>query len=111
MAMEERTSGGSEPRERASGRREPLAVDAIRAKLLSEISRELEMEAEDIDTCESLINYGLDSAQGVLISGDLGEWLGRPLPPTVIWEYPSIEALVSFLAEYSQNHSEATFPE
>lgn len=111
MTMEEPTSRGSEPRERANRRREPLTMETIRARLLSEVSRELEMDAEEIDTRKPLINYGLDSLQGMLISGNLGEWLGRPLPPTVVWEYPSIEALASFLAEYSQEHGEATFPE
>lgn len=49
MTMEEPTSRGSEPRERANRRREPLTMETIRARLLSEVSRELEMDAEEID--------------------------------------------------------------
>jgi hypothetical protein len=35
--------------------------------------------------------YGFDSARVVEMVGDFGAWLGRRLPPTFFWDYPTIE--------------------
>jgi malonyl CoA-acyl carrier protein transacylase len=53
---------------------------------------------EEIDAQLPFENYGLSSREAITISGELEEWLGRSLSPTLIYEYPNITALAKFLA-------------
>ena len=45
-----------------------------------------------------MASYGLDSLRTVGLVGELGAWLGRPIPETLAWQYPTIEALSGHLA-------------
>ncbi len=46
-----------------------------------------------IDVRERFSRYGIDSMAASGLLADLAGRLGRPLPPTLVWEYPTIEAL------------------
>ncbi|MET7771700.1 SDR family NAD(P)-dependent oxidoreductase [Nocardia sp. NPDC005366] len=74
------------------GRREieDLIVDLI--------CRHSGLEPADIDRHEQFASYGLNSIQAVRIAADLSEALGVELPPTMAWEYPSIDAAAAALA-------------
>ena len=52
-----------------------------------------------IDIRIPFASLGLDSAAAVGISGDLEVWIGRRISPTVLYSYPTIESLASYLAE------------
>jgi hypothetical protein len=41
----------------------------------------------------------LDSMVGVSLAGDLEDWLGLALSPTLLWDYPTVETLTRYLAE------------
>jgi acyl carrier protein len=56
------------------------------------------LDPGEIDRREPLASYGLSSQQAVMLSGDLEEWLGRSLPPTLVFEYPDVDALVQYLS-------------
>jgi len=66
--------------------------------LIAAIAATLDIPAESIDTREPFASYGLPSREAVIISGDLQEWLGRRLGPTLLYEYSTIEALSAHLA-------------
>jgi acyl transferase domain-containing protein/acyl-CoA synthetase (AMP-forming)/AMP-acid ligase II/acyl carrier protein len=51
-----------------------------------------------IDTAEPFSHYGIDSVSLVSLSGELAELIGRSLPPTLFYDWPSIEAASRFLA-------------
>lgn len=70
----------------------------IQAWLVSNISALVEIEPQDIDIRKPLEYYGMDSMQAMHLSGDLADWLGQQLSPTVVWDYPTIELLASHLA-------------
>lgn len=76
-----------------------LSVVAISAWLIAEVAELLSVAARDLAVDKPLANYGLSSMTGVILSGDLEEWLGIQLDPAVAWEYPTIESLASYLAE------------
>lgn len=76
-----------------------LSVDAIKNWLISEIGELLSVDARDLSVYEPLGNYGLSSMTGVILSGNIEEWLGIKLDPAVAWDYPTIELLASYLAE------------
>ncbi|WP_051317073.1 type I polyketide synthase [Ectobacillus panaciterrae] len=78
-----------------------VTEDAIRDWLISEISTRLEILKEEIDLEEPFVNFGLDSAEAVVLSGDLSEWLDQKLSPTIVWDYPTIESLSRYLVENS----------
>jgi acyl carrier protein len=71
----------------------------IQAWLISNIATLVEIDPQSIDTRKPLEYYGMDSMQAMHLSGDLADWLGRQLSPTVVWDYPTIELLANYLAK------------
>jgi acyl carrier protein len=69
----------------------------IRDWLFARIAQITEASAGDIDPERPLADFGLDSVQIAELSGDLEVALGRPIPETAPWEYPTIAALAAFL--------------
>jgi len=73
--------------------------EEIQLWLISNISAVVEVDPQTIDIHKPLEYYGMDSMQAMHLSGDLEDWLGRQLSPTVVWDYPTIELLARHLAE------------
>jgi len=71
---------------------------AIQAWLIGRLAQRLKVSPERVDPRAPFTSYGLDSLAAVRISGELEEWLGRRLSPTLAWEYPSIQLLARHLA-------------
>ncbi|MFG1954455.1 SDR family NAD(P)-dependent oxidoreductase [Micromonospora sp. NPDC048830] len=59
----------------------------------------LGLDAAGLDRQERLSRYGLNSARAASLIAALSRYLGRPLPATLVWGYPTIDALVRFLTE------------
>jgi len=59
----------------------------------------LKIPASEIDIQESFAYYGMDSAIAVNTVGQLMDWLGFELEPTLFWEYSNIESLTKHLVE------------
>ena len=76
----------------------PTVAD-IEAWLISHVAELAAIDPKEIDTRKPFTYYGLSSAEGVLLAGDLGEWLGRFVEATLAWDYPTIEALARYLAD------------
>src|SRR4030095_2313678 len=89
----------------ASSSASPEKVALIRDWLAKEIAERMGILPEEIDPKLPFQNFGLDSKEAVNLSGDLETWVGRRLSPTLLWQYPNIEALSNFLG------SEASSPE
>jgi acyl carrier protein len=53
----------------------------------------LEKEPEEVDVTIPFDRYGLDSSAAVGLTGDLEDWLGIEIDPTIIYDYPTVEAL------------------
>jgi acyl carrier protein len=70
----------------------------IQSWLTTRLAEQLGLASEAIDVQKPFAEYGLDSMVGVFLAGDLEEWLGLKLSPTVLWEYPTTEALAHYLA-------------
>jgi acyl transferase domain-containing protein/acyl-CoA synthetase (AMP-forming)/AMP-acid ligase II/acyl carrier protein len=83
--------------EQASNQQVSPSQEAIEAWLISKISKQL-ASSDEIDIRQPLVQYGLSSLAAVGISGDLQEWLGRELSPTLLYDYPTIESLAQYLA-------------
>jgi acyl carrier protein len=70
----------------------------IKTWLFQWIAKELELLEVDINTNNSLLEYSLSSMTAMMLVGDLEDWLKIEIVPTLIWDYPSIDALVEYLA-------------
>jgi myxalamid-type polyketide synthase MxaE and MxaD len=71
----------------------------IQGWILSRVATIVGVQKEEIDVREPLARYGIDSAQVLSLSGELERRLDRRLSPTLLFEYPSIDALAAYLAE------------
>lgn len=76
----------------------PQTADDIQAWLIAHIASRTGREAHHLDVRKPFTNYGLDSLTAVRMASELGTWLGRQLSPTLVYEYPTIEALSNHLA-------------
>ncbi len=92
-----------EEKEKQETERPPSKVKSDQTReieqwLVHHLAELLGANPQEIDIRQPFISFGLDSAQAVGLAGDLEEWLGRELSPTLIWDYPTIEALARHLA-------------
>jgi acyl transferase domain-containing protein len=77
-----------------------LSPDAIAIQrwLVSKLAERLKLSSESIDPRQTFVHYSLGSLAAVELSDELGEWLGRAVSPTLIYDYPSPDALACHLA-------------
>lgn len=88
--LETVTAGGA----RAGGR--PSAQE-IEAWLTEKVTELLGIDAGEIDPEQELSTYGLSSVTGVMLTGEIEEWVGLRLEPTIAWEYPTVRKMARFI--------------
>src|SRR5688500_10305028 len=76
-------------------------AEEIQNWLIDTLSEQLGLESSTIEFNEAFASLGVDSLQALIICGDLEVWLGLQLPPTLLWDYPSINLLSQHLAHPS----------
>jgi acyl carrier protein len=74
-------------------------ANEIQDWISSYLAELLEVEAEEIDVTIPFDRYGLDSSAAVGLTGDLEDWLGTELDPTLLYDYPTVETLAQHLSE------------
>lgn len=65
--------------------------------LIQRIAARLRTAPASIDLDRPFVEFGLGSVEAVEMSAALEAWLGSPLPPTLLWDYPNIRLLVQHL--------------
>jgi acyl carrier protein len=81
----------------------------IAAWLRARLARQIGIDPAAVDETKAFSAYGLDSATVVALSGELQEFLGRPVSPTLLYDYPDINRLSAALGE-TVRASDATAP-
>lgn len=76
----------------------PTSVE-IQNWLVSYLADLLEIDLDEVDVTIPFDRYGLDSSAAIGMTGNLEEWLGHELDPTLIYDYPTIEALAINLSK------------
>lgn len=76
--------------------------------LISQLAGELELPAVEIDPSRPFAYYGLDSVHAVRLTTALEAWLGHQLPPTVAYDYPTIDLLSDHLARLGNQPASET---
>jgi acyl transferase domain-containing protein/acyl carrier protein len=75
-----------------------LTPERVEEALLAEIRRVLDLgEDERVDPGEPLERLGLDSLMAVELRNRLGQMLGTNLPATILFDYPSVDALAGYI--------------
>src|SRR5581483_6849444 len=69
----------------------------IQEWLTTQLSLQFALNRSEIDPHLPFTDYGISSTYAISLSGDLENWLGRKLPPTLLWDYPSIAELSNYL--------------
>jgi myxalamid-type polyketide synthase MxaE and MxaD len=76
----------------------------------SAVGHVLKIAPTRLDGRKSLGNTGLNSLMAIELRNRLETALGRPLSATLAWNYPTIEAMVGYLAEDEPGASPAVTP-
>jgi acyl carrier protein len=63
------------------------------------VAEALSVSPEEIDDGEPFARYGLGSVESVSMAGELEDWLGCDLPATLLYDYPTIDALARHLSK------------
>jgi len=74
-----------------------LTRSQMREWLTEYVAQLLGMAQDEVDTAKSLELYGIDSSGAVGMSGDLEELLGRKFDTSLVYDYPTIDAIVDHL--------------
>lgn len=98
-AAEPTETGGVPALAGSSALRTTPTAPSVEAWLVARIAAQIGIDPGQIDRREPLAHYGINSVQAVSLSGDLEQWLGRPLSATLIYDYPTIESLSRYLGE------------
>ena len=65
--------------------------------IIAELAERLRLDPRAIDRRERFNRYGLDSVKATAFTVTLATRLGQVLPPTLMWDHPSVEKLVRHL--------------
>jgi acyl-CoA synthetase (AMP-forming)/AMP-acid ligase II/acyl carrier protein len=76
----------------------PRSAEEIENSILAKLASALRLSPDEIDPGETFARYGLDSAGAMEIAGALERELGRELPGTLFYDYPSPRDLAAHLA-------------
>jgi acyl carrier protein len=99
MSCEQAGPGGEAPREPAGPARIPRSADEIQQWMIDYLARALERPSEEIDVTAPFDEFALDSATAIGMTGELEEWLGKRVDPTLVYDYPTIEQFSQCLAD------------
>ena len=83
---------------------EAITQQTIEQWLIAWLSKELSIEATDIQVEEEFVNLGVGSRQAVFMMGDLEDWLAIELDPSAAWDYPTIGDLAQYLLSLHQQN-------
>jgi len=61
------------------------------------VAKEMRVEHQTLDPQKKFTSYGLDSIVALSVSGDLEDLTKLELEPTLLWDYPTINALAEYI--------------
>jgi acyl carrier protein len=74
------------------------SADEIQDWIVNYLAKTLETTPDKIDVTAPFDDFGLDSATAIGMTGELEDWLGKRVDPTLVYDYPTIEEFSGCLA-------------
>lgn len=85
-----------------------LTADTVQKWLTEKIAVRLETTPDDVDVEKYFDEFGLDSTEALVLSGELEAWLGFELETTALWYHPTIAQLAPYIMEVKKAHDDGT---
>ena len=79
----------------------------VRARIVGQLARYLRLSPDAIEGDTPIADYGLDSSVAVSFSGEVGRWVGRQQDPSLLWIYPTVDALLQHVLNELKTRSTA----
>jgi acyl carrier protein len=79
--------------------RSSKSATEIQAWIVAYLAELLGVDSDELDVKIPFDRYGLDSVAAIGMTGELENWLGCPIDPTLIYDYPTIESFAQHLTE------------
>jgi acyl carrier protein len=73
-------------------------ADEIQEWIVEYLAKVLERSPDDIDVTVPFDDFALDSATAIGMTGELEDWLGKSVDPTLVYDYPTVEQFSKCLA-------------
>ena len=77
--------------------KKPLTTLEVQDWIVFHLAELLEVDPDEIDVTIPFDRYGLDSSEAIGMTGELEDWLGQELHPTLLYDYPTIEKLAKYV--------------
>ncbi len=77
--------------------------EVIEGWLIDKVAESLQINPHEIDIGQEFSEYGLDSVEAINVSGELENYLGCRLSPTLLWDYQNIASLAEYLATHPED--------
>ena len=84
--------------DRASNKKLPTQRE-IQNWIVNYLAEILELKPDSIDVKIPFDRYGLDSTAAIGMTGELEDWLGTEIDPTLLYDYPTVEDFARHLVE------------
>jgi acyl carrier protein len=79
------------------------------AKWLREyLAKKLEVEESKVDPTVPFVELGIDSMTAVVMTGDLGDWLGFDIEPSQLFEFPTVSEFAARVSALAHARSTTT---
>ncbi|MEE4492736.1 SDR family NAD(P)-dependent oxidoreductase [Streptomyces sp. BE230] len=85
-----------------------VSVSEVSGLILAAVADRTGSPQDRLDVRARFSELGLDSLAVTSLTREIGEVIGLDLPPTLAWEYPTVEALAQYVAGGSKAAGQAT---
>ncbi|NEO53121.1 MAG: acyl carrier protein [Okeania sp. SIO3B5] len=75
-----------------------ITEEELQDWLVSYLSQMLDIAIEEVSTTTSFARYGLNSSALISLIHNLSDWIEQEIDPTIVYSYPTIEAMAKHLA-------------
>jgi acyl carrier protein len=84
---------------------EQKSAESIQDWLIEQVAQRLDLDPDEIDSQVAFESFGMESADALALLSQLEQWLGRSVPPVLLWNYPTIAQLSERLAIGDEENS------
>jgi acyl carrier protein len=75
-----------------------MTEDVLTKKIAELIGSAMDLAPDKIDVDARFDRYGIDSAAAISLTEEIEQHVGKPLEPTVFYDYPTIRSLAAHIA-------------